>query len=331
MKFKAYRINQDASGAIHAAMHSMTVDELTPGDVVIRVVYSSINYKDALAATGAGKILRKYPLNGGVDLAGVVVQSAVPEFRTGQEVVVTGCGLSETLDGGYAEFARVPATAVIALPAALTLLDAMTLGTAGFTAALAIHQLEHNGLTAAELPVAVTGASGGVGTLAINMLSARGYQVVAISGKDQEQEYLRSLGAHEVWRRDAITLGGAPLESPRFAAGIDNLGGDWLAWLLRSTALQGSVVSIGLAASPKLNMTVMPFILRGVNLLGITSANTPRLLRQRVWQRLASDLKPPALAAIRTRIIEFADLPTAFADYLKGAARGRTVVHIQDP
>jgi acrylyl-CoA reductase (NADPH) len=335
--FKALRIHRSDMG-IRAVMQSMSADELTDGEVLIRVQYSSINYKDALAGTGAGKILRKFPLNGGIDLAGVVERSDAPQFRAGQAVLVTGCGLSETLDGGYAEYARVPASAVIVMPEGLDALSAMTLGTAGFTAALAIDRLEHNGLapcvvpgsSSGALPVAVTGATGGVGSIAIDMLSARGYEVCAITGKPQERDYLLSLGATQVCLRDELLRGEGALEPTRYAAGIDSLGGQWLSWLLRSVSLMGGVASIGLAADSELTVSVMPFILRGINLLGITSANTPRALREHVWRRIATDLKPRHLRAIRTRIVALADVPSVLPNYLRGTVRGRTVVHVQD-
>jgi acrylyl-CoA reductase (NADPH) len=327
--FKALRIHRADTG-VQPVMQSMSVDALTPGDVLIRVQYSSINYKDALAGTGAGKILKQFPLNGGIDLAGVVEQSDAPSFRAGQAVLVTGCGLSETLDGGYAEYARVPASAVIAMPAGLDALSAMTLGTAGFTAALAIDRLELNGLTPGALPVAVTGATGGVGSVAIDMLSARGYAVCAITGKQQERDYLLSLGARDVCLRGDLVRGVAALENARYAAALDSLGGEWLSWLLRSVSLMGSVASIGLAAGSELTVSVMPFILRGVNLLGITSANTPRALREHVWARIATDLKPKQLHTIRTRVVELTEVPDVLPDYLRGTVRGRTVVHVQD-
>jgi acrylyl-CoA reductase (NADPH) len=326
---RIYQATDSAKGhAVKAVLESMPVESLTAGDVLIRVQYSSINYKDALAATGAGKILRRYPLNGGVDLAGVVVESTDKAFTAGQAVLVTGCGLSETLDGGYAQYARVPAAAVIAMPQGMDALAVMTLGTAGFTAALAIHRMEQNGLEPSQGEIAVTGATGGVGSIAIDMLTARGYQVCAITGKEVERNYLRQLGAQQVLLRGELQLGHAALESTRFAGAIDNVGGEWLSWLLRSTQLMGSVASIGMAADSQLQTSVMPFILRGVNLLGITSSNTPRPLRERVWQRIATDLKSAHLDLIRSRIVELSDLPTVFADYLKGQVRGRTVVRI---
>jgi acrylyl-CoA reductase (NADPH) len=333
MQLRALRIYQADSSAGHAVnvtLESMAVEALTPGDVVIRVQYSSVNYKDALAATGAGRILRRYPLNGGIDLAGVVVESADTAYSPGQPVLVTGCGLSETLDGGYAEYARVPNAAVIPLPEGLDALAAMTLGTAGFTAALAVHRMEQNGQSIEQGDIAVTGATGGVGSLAIDILSARGYVVCAITGKDAERDYLQQLGACKVLLRGELQLGRAALEPARFAGAVDNLGGEWLSWLLRSTRLMGNVASIGMAAGGELHSSVMPFILRGINLLGITSANTPRALREQVWCRLATDLKPVHLDLIRNRVVELAQLPEVFIDYLQGNIRGRTVVHIQD-
>lgn len=328
---RIYQQNNDSAGAaVRTVLESMDADALTPGEVLIKVQYSSINYKDALAATGAGKILRRYPLNGGVDLAGVVLQSQDRNFVPGQSVLVTGCGLSETLDGGYAELARVPAAAVIAMPNGLNALAAMTLGTAGFTAALAIHRMEQNGQSIEQGDIAVTGATGGVGSLVIDMLSARGYAVCAITGKDAERDYLRQLGASKVVLRGDLQKGEAALEPARFAGAVDNLGGDWLSWLLRSTRLMGNVASIGMAASGELHTSVMPFILRGVNLLGITSSNTPRMLREQLWQRIATDLKPRHLDLIRSRVVELAQLPEVFAGYLQGQVRGRTVVRIQD-
>ena len=333
MQLRALRIYQANNGsaghAVKATLETMPVEALTPGEVLIRVQYSSINYKDALAATGAGKILRRYPLNGGVDLAGVVAESTDPVYSPGQSVLVTGCGLSETLDGGYAEYARVPSAAVIPIPAGLDALAVMTLGTAGFTAALAIHRMEQNGLLPQQGEVAVTGATGGVGSVVIDMLSVRGYRVCAITGKEAERDYLQKLGAQQIVLRSELQPGQGALESTRFAGAIDNLGGEWLSWLLRSTQLMGSVASIGMVAGSQLQMSVMPFILRGVNLLGITSSNTPRGLREQIWQRIATDLKPTHLDLIRTRIVELAELPTIFADYLQGQTRGRTVVRIQ--
>lgn len=332
MTFRALRIHQDQSSTqtqIVARYEALDIEQLTPGDVVVRVQYSSINYKDALAATGAGKILRRYPLNGGIDLAGVVERSDDPRYTPGQPVLATGCGLSETLDGGYAEYARVPAAAVIPMPQGFDALAAMTLGTAGFSAALAVHRLETNGQTPQLGPVLVSGASGGVGCVAINMLAARGYEVIALTGKAEQRGYLEQLGAREVWLRQDLQLGTAALEAARLGGAIDNVGGELLSWLIRSTRPLGNVVSIGLTGGTELHTSVMPFILRGVSVLGVNSAGTERALRERIWQRIATDLKPTRLELIRQRIVDFDALLTTFPDYLQGTVHGRTVVRIQ--
>jgi NADPH2:quinone reductase len=325
--FTAYRIHE-IERRIVARFDTITLDDLGPGDVVVRVQYSCINYKDALAATGAGRILRKYPLVGGIDLAGEVVSSADARYAPGQKVLVTGCGLSETHDGGYAEFARVQGDWVIPVPAGLTELDAMKLGTAGFTAALAIHQMERNGQKPANGPVVVTGATGGVGSLAIDMLAGRGYEVVAVSGKKEAEPYLREIGAARVLARQEIDLGSRPMEKATWAGAIDNLGGPVLTWLTRTVDQWGNIASVGLASSHELVTTVMPFILRGVNLLGINSVLTPRELRLEVWRRLATDLKPARLDRITTRVVGFDELPAQFDDYIQGRVTGRTVVRI---
>jgi acrylyl-CoA reductase (NADPH) len=325
--FTGFRIHSEG-GRITARFEQLTLDELGAGEVVIRVAYSDINYKDALAATGAGRILRRYPLVGGVDLAGVVESSADPRYREGDAVLVTGCGLSETHDGGYSEVARVPGEWVIPMPPGLDALTAMSLGTAGFTAALAIHRMELNGQTPARGALVVTGASGGVGSIAIDMLSARGYSVIALSGKAAAADYLKELGAAQVLLRGELELGSKPLETVRFAGAIDNVGGEILAWLTRTVDFWGNIASIGLTGGAELKTTVMPFILRGVTLIGINSAATPREWRLAVWQRIATDLRPRHLARIVTRTIPFAELPDAFPDYLAGRITGRTVVRI---
>ncbi|HUI61206.1 MAG TPA: YhdH/YhfP family quinone oxidoreductase, partial [Steroidobacteraceae bacterium] len=249
--FKAFRIHEDGR-KVAARFEQITLEDLTAGDVVVRVTHSDINYKDALAATGAGRILRRYPLVGGIDLAGVVESSGDARYSPGDPVLVTGCALSETQDGGYAEYARVKGDWVIPIPAGLDAASAMGLGTAGFTAAYAIHRMEQNGQAPERGPIAVTGATGGVGSLAIDMLAARGYQVVAVSGKASATEYLKSLGATTVLPRQQIELGTRPLEAVRFAGAIDNLGGDVLAWLTRTVDFWGNIASIGLASGPEL-------------------------------------------------------------------------------
>jgi NADPH2:quinone reductase len=326
-KFTAFRIHSEG-GRIAARFEPVTLDDLAAGEVVIRVSHSDINYKDALAATGAGKILRRYPLVGGIDLAGIVEASSDARYHAGDAVLVTGCGLSETHDGGYAQFARVPGDWVIPMPEGLDPFTAMALGTAGFTAALAIHRMELNGQSPPQGPIAVTGASGGVGSIAVDMLAARGYRVVAVSGKAAAAGYLKELGAGEVLRRQDLELGSRPLENVRFAGAIDNLGGEVLAWLTRSVDFWGNIASIGMAGSAELKTTVMPFILRGVNLLGINSSATRREWRLAVWKRIATDLRPRHLERIVTRTIAFDELPGAFPAYLEGAVTGRTVVRI---
>jgi NADPH2:quinone reductase len=325
--FRAYRIHR-TDGKIVARFEQVTLDELTPGEVVLRVAYSDINYKDALAATGTSPILRKYPLVGGIDVAGEVVSSSDSRFAPGQQVLVCGCGLSETLDGGYAEYARLPGDAVIPVPDGLTTLDAMRLGTAGFTAALAVHRMEQNDQAPGNGPVVVTGATGGVGSLAINMLAGRGYEVVAVSGKPDADDYLRGLGAAKILRRQEIDLGKRPMETVLWAGAIDNVGGDLLTWLTRTVDFRGNIASIGLAGSHELKTTVMPFILRGVNLLGINSSAAPREQRLAVWRRLAGDLKPVKLDQIAGRTVAFDELPTQFEALIQGRVVGRTVVRV---
>jgi len=325
--FKAFRIHE-TDGRISAKYETLTLEALSPGEVVIEVQYSDINYKDALAATGAGKILRRYPLVGGIDLAGVVKSSEDPRFAPGDSVLVTGSGLSESFDGGYAEFARVKGDSVIPMPAGLEAFSAMALGTAGFTAALAIHRMEHNGQSPARGAIIVTGATGGVGSLAIDMLAGRGYEVVAVTGKPESFDYLKSLGANKILLRSELPLGSRPLEAARYAGAIDCVGGEVLAGLTRQIDFWGNIASIGLAGGAELKTTVLPFILRGVNLLGINSSATQRAQRLEVWQRIATDLMPRHLAQIASRTIAFDELSGAFQPYLDGKVTGRTVVRI---
>lgn len=327
MTFKAYLIEQD-EGKVAARFADMDEAALDPGEVTIRVAYSSINYKDALAATGAGRIIRRFPCIGGVDLAGTVTASADPRFVPGEQVIATSYDIGVARHGGYAELARVPAAWVIKLPAGLTLKDAMALGTAGFTAGLGIVRMEENGLKPENGPVIVSGATGGVGSLAIDMLAGRGYEVVALTGKESETDYLKQLGAKEVMLRQSLDLAKIkPLGKETWAGAVDNLGGDVLAWIASTMKQGGTIASIGLAASMNLNTTVAPFILRGACLLGIDSGYIGEPYRSSVWQRLASDMKPRHLAEL-TRTIAFADLPRAFDDFIQGRAHGRVVVEI---
>ncbi|MEL7184813.1 MAG: acryloyl-CoA reductase [Pseudomonadota bacterium] len=325
--FRAYRIDQQ-EGEVVAGFQELTLDDLTEGNTVVRVSHSTINYKDALAATGNGAILRRFPLNGGIDLAGVVESSDDPEFPAGTAVLVNGCGLSETVDGGYSQYARVDSGSLVAIPDGMTAHEVMQIGTAGYTAALAIHRMEQNGQSPDLGPVVVTGATGGVGSIAIDMLDSRGYEAVAVTGKATEEGYLKSIGAQRILLRDQIELGKRPLEKIMWAGAIDNLGGDYLTWLTRTVGYGGNIASVGLASSFKLNTTVMPFILRAVCLLGINSVDTPRDLRRTVWQRIGGDLKPRYLDTIGHNTIAFDELPGAFQGFIDGSITGRTIVEI---
>ncbi len=325
--FRAYRIHKQDDGIV-ADFERLGIDDLTEGNVIVKVSFSTINYKDALAATGASPILRRYPLNGGIDLAGEVVSSEDQDFPPGTSVLINGCGLSETVDGGYSEFARVASSCLVPIPDGMSELDAMRIGTAGFTAALAIHRMEQNGQSSESGPVVVTGATGGVGSIAIDMLAGLGYEVAAVTGKASQEAYLRDIGASQILLCDELDLGSRPLEKATWAGGIDNLGGDYLAWLTRTTRYGGNIASIGLASSPKLETTVIPFILRAVCLLGINSVDAPRDLRRVVWGRIATDLRPRHLDRIGGEVIDFDALPDYFQPFLDRMVTGRTVVRI---
>ena len=325
--FRAFRIHDDGEG-YRSGIETIALDDLNPGEVVIRTAYSSVNFKDALAGTGKGKILRRFPLVGGIDVAGHVLQSRDPGIKEGDAVLVTGSGLSETRDGGYSEIARLDARWVVPLPVGLDLRESMILGTAGFTAALALLRMVENRQRPELGPLAVTGATGGVGSLAVAIFARAGFRVHAISGKPEHVDYLKTLGAEEVLPREVLSTT-RPLETARFGGGLDNVGGPMLASLLAQTAPCGNVASAGLAASARLDATVMPCIIRGVSLLGVASAGTARDIRDEVWRRLASDWKPAALDLICTREIGMDGLQDVFATMLAGGSRGRTVVCIQ--
>jgi len=327
--FRAFRVHND-DGTITARFDALTLDQLDPGDVVIRATHSDVNFKDALAATGKGRIMKRFPMVAGIDVAGRVHTSEDPRFAPGDQVAVVGCGMGEEHDGGYAELVRVSGDWIVPLPETISLWDSMAIGTAGFTAAMGVHQMEHNGLTPESGPVLVNGATGGVGSIAINMLAGLGYQVVALSGKRGAESYLRDLGASEILWADELDTGSRPLEKALWAGAVDNLGGEVLAWLTRTVMPFGSIASIGLASSFKLQTTVMPFILRGVNLLGINSSYCPVALRRTVWDRLGSDLKPSKLDEIVAREVCFDELPGVFDDFMERRVTGRTVVKIAD-
>lgn len=326
-KFKAFRINDDEDG-YRAELVEQSIEEQSEGDVVVKVAYSSVNYKDALAGTGKGKILRKFPLNGGIDAAGTVVQSDSDAFSEGDEVLITGSGLSETRDGGYSEYLRAPSDWLVPLPAGLSLYEAMILGTAGFTAALGLWRMEANGQTPDMGPIAVTGASGGVGSLAVDIYSKAGYEVSAISGKEDEFEWLHELGAAQCISRHELYWPESPLASAQFAGALDNVGGDTLSGLTRVIKPWGNIASCGMAGGIGLNTTVMPFIIRGIGLLGINSAGCPYPIRREIWQRLAGDWRPRHLDRIAAEPVDLETLDSAFEKLLAAQARGRTVVRI---
>ncbi len=326
--FKAFRIHSK-QGQIHYGFENLTLDDLTHGDVVIKSKYSNINYKDALAATGKGKILRKYPLVGGIDVAGIVEDSKDEKFQIGDEVLVCGAGLSETLDGGYSQYVRVPGNCVIKLPEGFSLYQAMAIGTAGFTAALAVNQMQHNGQSPDMGAIVVTGATGGVGSYAIDYLSGLGFEVIAISSKQDQAKYLESLGASKVISRQELSMGNLPLEKSMWAGAIDCVGGELLSWLTRTVQPLGNIAVIGLTGGIEINTTVMPFILRGINLLGINSVFCPNEIKNIIWNRLALDLKPRNIDKIVTQEINFEKLPEMFEAYIQGKVTGRTVVNIE--
>jgi NADPH2:quinone reductase len=325
--FRAYRVHRE-DGVVRGRLETLTLDDLDEGDVLLRGLWSDVNYKDALAATGTGKIMRRFPMIGGIDVAGRVLRSADPRYREGDAVLVTGFGLSEDHDGGYAERVRVPADWLVPLPEGLTLRESMALGTAGFTAALAVEAMQRNEQTPDLGPILVNGATGGVGSFAIDMLAGLGYDVIAFTGKREQSAYLRELGAGEVLLRGETVLGTRPLEAARFGGAVDNVGGEELAWLTRSVGPGGNIAAIGLAGGAQLQTTVMPFILRGVNLLGVNSIFVPRERRVRAWKRLGQDLKPRHLERIVTRTVDLEGLPAVFDEHIAGAVIGRTLVRL---
>jgi acrylyl-CoA reductase (NADPH) len=330
-KFKAYRLTETPDKKIHAEFVDYSLEQLDPHDVLVRVAYSSVNYKDALAATGKGKILRRPASVGGIDFAGTVIESKDPRYKKG-DAVLTASGeyVGVSSDGGYAPYTRVKGDWIAKVPQGLTLWEAMAYGTAGYTAGIAIVRMEHNGLKAANGPVIVSGATGGVGSIAIAALAKLGYHVVALTGKESEADWLKKLGAKEIVLRQSLNLQKIkPLDKATWAGAVDNLGGDVLAWMASTMNPGGVIAAIGLAASHTLNTTVMPFILRGVSLLGVNSGDVSNPIRDLVWRRLATDLKPPMLTEI-ARTIPFAELPKVFDDFIGARVTGRIVVDLSD-
>lgn len=323
--FKAYLIDQK-EGKTVAGFTDLNEDQLDKGEVTIKVAYSSVNYKDALAATGAGRIIRRYPCIGGIDMAGTVAKSTDARFKEGDQVIATSYDIGVAHHGGYAGYGRVPADWVVPLPKGMSLFESMALGTAGYTAALGVVRMEENGLQPSNGRVIVSGATGGVGSIAIDILARLGYEVVALTGKESQSDYLKGLGAKEVMLRAGLDLARIkPLDKPLWAGAVDNLGGDVLAWIASTMQQNGVIASIGLAASMSLNTTVAPFILRGASLLGIDSGYTAMPLRRKVWERLAGDMRPAHLAGM-TRTVYLSELPPVFDEFIKGQAHGRVVV-----
>jgi NADPH2:quinone reductase len=327
--FRAFRVHEE-SGKVTGRVENIDLDALSEGDVVIRGIWSDVNYKDALAATGKGKIMRRFPMVGGIDVAGYVHASSDARYQEGDAVLVTGFGLSEVHDGGYAEYTRVPADWVVPLPDGLSLYESMALGTAGFTAALAVDRMEHNGQAPEKGPILVNGATGGVGSFAIDVFAGLGYRVTAFTGKRDQDAYLKMLGASEILYRGDTELGTGPLGKALWAGAVDNVGGDELAWITSTVKPEGNIASIGLAGGFKLNTTVMPFILRGVSLLGINSVFVSPERRLKIWQRLGGDLKPRHLEKIVTGVVDLDSLPDVFAGYIEGRVAGRTMVKIAE-
>jgi putative YhdH/YhfP family quinone oxidoreductase len=329
-KFRAYKL-EEVDRKIKAGFVDMSLDELDAGDVVVRVAYSDVNYKDALAATGKGRILRRPACVGGIDFSGTVVSSSDKRFAKGDPVLAAGFDLGVAHHGGYAQYARVPADWLVKMPQGMSLWEAMAFGTAGFTAGLGIVRMEQNGLKPGNGPVIVNGATGGVGSIAVAALAKLGYHVVALTGKESEADWLRKLGAKEIRLRREIDFSKVkPLEKATWAGAVDNLGGEVLAWMAATMNFNGVIASIGLAASPSLNTTVMPFILRGVCLLGINSTDAPsQELRREVWRRLGSDMKPPLLKEM-CRTIAFAELPGVFEDFINARVSRRVVVDLSE-
>jgi len=328
-RFTAFRIHDDDEG-YRSQLDSISESDLSEGEVTIRVGWSGVNYKDALAATGKGKILRRYPLIGGIDVAGMVIASSCEDVQPGDQVLANGSGLSEIRDGGYSEYLKLPANIVVPLPPELSMREAMGLGTAGFTAAMSLYRMEANGQQPEMGPIVVTGASGGVGTVAIDLLTSAGYEVHAITGKVAEFDWLEHLGARQCISRHDLYWGQKPLEKAAWAGCIDNVGGDMLAGISRSIDLWGNIACCGMAGSHGLNTTVFPMILRGVSLLGISSANCPIDTRRVLWDRLANEWKPPHLNEIIKSEVRLDEMDTVFQRMMEGESLGRTVVKIED-
>ena len=325
--FAAYVVTKQ-DDRVEGTVTTLSAEQLPAGEVTIAVEYSSLNYKDGLAATGQGGVVRTYPHVPGIDAAGTVVASQAPDIAVGERVLVTGYDLGVGAFGGYAAYVRVPAAWVVKTPPTLTTFEAMALGTAGFTAAMCLLAMERNGLRPEQGPVLVTGATGGVGSVAVTLLAQQGYTVAASTGKADQHDYLRQLGASQILSRDDVSLSGdrlRPLLRGTWAGAVDTVGGATMSYLLRTTNTGGSIALCGLVGGHDFAGTVIPFLLRGINVLGIDSAACPMAYRQSIWQRLATDFKPPHLVQM-TQVITLRDLPTAIAAILQGQVKGRILV-----
>ncbi len=327
-EFRAFIVNK-IENEFSARMGVLGREDLPQGEVLVKVAYSGVNYKDGLASIADGKVVRSYPFVPGVDLAGVVEESSDERFHVGDEVLATSYELGVSHFGGFSEYARVNAEWVVPKPTGLTLQETMALGTAGFTAALAIHQLEKNGLHPSKGPVLVTGATGGAGSLAVNILHKLGYQVAASTGKESAHAYLRDLGADEIIDR-AVTSAESnrPMEKERWAGCIDAVGGSTLSYLIRTTRREGSIAAFGNTGGATFTSSVFPFILRNVNLLGVDSVYCPMELRRDIWQRLSDTYKPEKLLSSIGHEVDFEQLPEALSRVLQGEARGHTIIKL---
>jgi len=325
--FKAFRIHNDGEG-YRSGIENVSIEDVTEGDVTIRGEWSGINYKDALAATGKGQILKSFPLIGGIDIAGEVIASECDRFSPGDKVLVTGCNQSETRDGGYSQYLKLDSNSVVPLPAGLTTREAMGIGTAGFTAAISLHRMEALGQTPEAGPIVITGATGGVGSFAIDILTRAGYEVHAITGKLDQFDYLEELGARQCISRHDLHWGQKPLEKVRWAGCIDNVGGDTLAGISRVIDLWGNIAVCGMAGGIGLHATNLPMILRGVSLIGISSNNTPYDIRKTMWDRLANEWRPQHLESIVRTEVDLDTLADAFETLMAGNSLGRIVVNL---
>ena len=326
MTFRALLATK-TNAKVSTGIVEMQEQELMPGDVVVAVDYSTVNYKDALAITGRAEVIRQFPLIPGIDFAGTVESSSFPGIAVGDRVVANGWGLSQSHHGGYAQKARVKGEWLVKIPDVFSTKDAMAIGTAGYTAMLSVLALEHGGVTPQRGDILVTGANGGVGSIAIAILSGLGYRVVASTGRPEEGEYLRSLGAAEVIDRKGLSEPGAPIASERWAGAVDSVGSITLANVLAKTRYRGVVAACGLAQGTDLPTSVLPFILRNVTLAGIDSVNAPQEVRIQAWSRLARDLDLRKLART-THVVGLAEVPATVGRMFEGKVQGRTVVDV---